>query len=173
MKKYMVIALCLVLCVALLSCGKKKQEAPKQEQEMAPMADIMDIFTSDGRFTTLLTAIDAAGLADTLRSPGPFTVFAPTDSAFAKLPPGTVESLLADVPTLKNILLFHVAPGKMMASDMATMKKAATALGDSVSIMVMPDGKIMVNDANIVESDIEAKNGVIQVIDKVLMPPKK
>ena len=120
-----------------------------------------------------MTAINAAGLAETLKGPGPFTVFAPTDSAFAKLPPGTVESLLQDVPTLKNILLFHVVPGKVMAADVANMPKAPTALGDSLTVMVMPDGKVMIGDANVVIADIEAKNGVIHVIDKVLLPPKK
>jgi len=173
MKKYAVIAFCLVLCVALLSCGKKKEEAPKEEQVAPPTADIIDIATSDGRFTTLVTAINAAGLTETLKGAGPFTVFAPTDSAFAKLPPGTVESLLAELPTLKGILLFHVVPGKVMAADAAKLTKAGTVLGDSISVMVMPDGKIMIGDANVVSSDIEATNGVIHVIDKVLLPPRK
>ena len=173
MKKYMVLVLCLMLCIALLSCGKKKEEAPKEEQAAAPTADIIDIASSDGRFTTLVTAINAAGLTETLKGPGPFTVFAPTDGAFAQLPPGTVESLLADLPTLKNILLFHVVPGKVMAAEAAKLTKAATVFGDSISVMAMPDGKIMVGDANVVIGDIEATNGVIHVIDKVLLPPKK
>jgi transforming growth factor-beta-induced protein len=172
MKKYLVLALCLVLCVSLLYCGKKKEEAPKTE-EMAAPGDIVEIASGDGHFTTLVTALNAAGLVETLKGEGPFTVFAPTDSAFAKLPPGTVESLLQDVPTLKNILLYHVVPGKFMAADVAGMKKAATALGDSVSIMVMPDGTVMVGDADIVVTDIQAKNGVIHVIDKVMLPPRK
>jgi uncharacterized surface protein with fasciclin (FAS1) repeats len=141
MKKYMVLVLCLMLCIALLSCGKKKEEAPKEEQAAAPTADIIDIASSDGRFTTLVTAINAAGLAD--------------------------------LPTLKNILLFHVVPGKVMAADAAKLTKAATVFGDSISVTVMPDGKIMVGDANVVIGDIEASNGVIHVIDKVLLPPKK
>ena len=173
MKKYMVLVLCLMLCIALLSCGKKKEEAPKEEQAAAPTADIIDIASSDGRFTTLVTAINAAGLTETLKGPGPFTVFAPTDGAFAQLAPGTVESLLADLPTLKNILLFHVVPGKVMAADAAKLTKAATVFGDSISVMVMPDGKIMVGEATVVIGDIEATNGVIHVIDKVLLPPIK
>ena len=173
MKKYMVLVLCLMLCIALLSCGKKKEEAPKEEQAAAPTTDIIDIASSDGRFTTLVTAINAAGLTETLKGPGPFTVFAPTDGAFAQLAPGTVESLLADLPTLKNILLFHVVPGKVMAADAAKLTKAATVFGDSISVMVMPDGKIMVGEATVVIGDIEATNGVIHVIDKVLLPPKK
>jgi uncharacterized surface protein with fasciclin (FAS1) repeats len=173
MKKYLIFALCLVLCVALLSCGKKKEEAPKEEQAAAPTTDIIDIASSDGRFTTLVAAVNAAGLTETLKGPGPFTLFAPTDSAFAKLPPGTVESLLAEPATLKDILLFHVVPGKVMAADAAKLSKAASVLGDSLSIMVMPDGKIMIGDANVVIGDIEASNGVIHVIDKVLLPVKK
>jgi len=172
MKKYLVLALCLVLCVSLLYCSKKKEEAPKTEEITTP-GDIIEIASADGRFTTLVTAINAAGLVETLKGEGPFTVFAPTDSAFAKLPPGTVESLLQDVLTLKNILLFHVVPGKVMAADVANLKMAATALGDSVSVMVMPDGTVMIGDATVVITDIPAKNGVIHVIDKVLLPPKK
>ena len=171
MKKYLVLALCLVLCVSLLYCSKKKEEAPKTEEITTP-GDIIEIASADGRFTTLVTAVNAAGLVETLKGEGPFTVFAPTDSAFAKLPPGTVESLLQDVPTLKNILLFHVVPGKVMAADVANLTKAATALGDSVSVMVMPDGSVMIGDATVVIADIPAKNGVIHVIDKVLLPPK-
>jgi len=172
MKKYLVLALCLVLCVSLLYCSKKKEEAPKTEEVTTP-GDIIEIASADGRFTTLVTAINAAGLVETLKGEGPFTVFAPTDSAFAKLPPGTVESLLQDVPALKDLLLYHVVPGKVMAADVANLKMAATALGDSVSVMVMPDGTVMIGDATVVIADIPAKNGVIHVIDKVLLPPKK
>jgi len=172
MKKYLVLALCLVLCVSLLYCSKKKEEAPKTEEITIP-GDIIEIASADGRFMTLVTAINAAGLAETLKGEGPFTVFAPTDSAFAKLPPGTVESLLQDVPTLRNILLFHVVPGKAMAADVANMPKCATALGDTLTTMAMPDGTVMIGDATVVVADIQAKNGVIHVIDKVLLPPKK
>jgi uncharacterized surface protein with fasciclin (FAS1) repeats len=172
MKKYMVLGFCVVLCVSLLSCGKKKEEAPKTEEIKAP-GDIVEIATADGRFTTLVTAINAAGLVEMLKGEGPLTMLAPTDSAFAKLPPGTVESLLQDVPALKNLLLYHVVPGKVMAADAATLPKAPTALGDSVSIMVMPDGKVMIGEATVQIADIPAKNGVIHAIDKVLLPPKK
>ena len=172
MKKYLVLALCLVLCVSLLYCSKKKEETPKTE-EMTTPGDIVEIASADGRFTTLVTAINAAGLVETLKGEGPLTMLAPTDSAFAKLPPGTVESLLQDVPALKNLLLFHVVPGRVMAADVANLTMAATALGDSVSVMVMPDGTVMIGDATVVIADIPAKNGVIHVIDKVLLPPKK
>jgi len=172
MKKYLVLALCLVICVSLLYCSKKKEEAPKTE-EIATPGDIVEIASADGRFTTLMTALNAAGLVETLQGPGPYTVFAPTDSAFAQLPLGTLESLLQDVPTLKNILLFHVVPATVMAADIAATPKAATVLGDSISITIMPDGKIMIGDATVVTADIQAKNGVIHVIDRVLMPPAK
>jgi uncharacterized surface protein with fasciclin (FAS1) repeats len=172
MKKYLVLALCLVLCVSLLCCSKKKEEAPKTEEISTP-GDIVEIAVADGRFTTLVTALNAAGLVETLKGEGPFTVFAPTDDAFAQLPAGTVDGLLKDIPTLKNILLFHVVSGKFMAADVANLTKAPTVLGDSISVAVMPDGKVMIGDASVVIADIQAKNGVIHVIDRVLLPPKK
>jgi len=172
MKKFLVLSLCLLLCVSLLFCAKKKEEAPKPAAVATP-GDIIEVATADGHFTTLLSAITAAGLTETLKGPGPFTVFAPTDSAFAKLPPGTVESLLQDVPTLKNILLYHVVAAKAMAADIAKMPKCASVLGDTLTAMVMPDGKVMIGDATVVKADVEAKNGVIHVIDKVLLPPQK
>ncbi len=113
----------------------------------------------------------AANLVETLKGQGPFTVFAPTDDAFKKLPAGTVEGLLKDIPTLKNILLFHVVSGKVMAADVVKLKSANTVLGKPVAINVT-NGKVAVNDANVVITDIEASNGVIHVIDSVLLPPK-
>ncbi len=172
MKKFLVLSLCLLLCVSFLFCAKKKEEAPKQA-EVATPGDIIEVATADGHFTTLLSAITAAGLTETLKGPGPFTVFAPTDSAFAKLPPGTVESLMQDVPTLKNILLFHVIPMKVMAIDITTTPKYTSLLGDTLNVMSMPGGRVMIGDATIVKADVEAKNGVIHVIDKVLVPPQK
>jgi uncharacterized surface protein with fasciclin (FAS1) repeats len=171
MKKYLVLTLCLLFCVSILNCSKK-EEAPKQEAVTTP-GDIIEVASADGRFTTLVTAINAAGLAETLKGAGPFTVFAPTDSAFAMLLPGTVESLLQDVPTLKNILLYHVVPAKIAAIEFANTPKCASALGDTLTATIMPDGKVMINDANLIVTDIEAKNGVIHVIDKVLSLPKK
>ena len=104
MKRLFILVLCCALCAAILSCGNKKKEEPKQEGASAP-GDIVEIISGDGRFSTLAAAIDVAGLAETLAGEGPFTVFAPIDSAFAKLPPGAAESLLQEAPTLKNILL--------------------------------------------------------------------
>lgn len=131
---------------------------------------IVDIAVADGRFTTLVTAVQAAGLAETLQGEGPFTVFAPTDDAFAALPEGTIESLLADTSALSDILLYHVVPGKVMAADVVGLDSATTALGQPVDISV--DGNtVMINDATVIITDIEASNGVIHVIDSVILPP--
>ncbi|MBN1298630.1 MAG: fasciclin domain-containing protein [Actinobacteria bacterium] len=123
-----------------------------------------------GTFSTLVAAVTAAGLAETLSGPGPFTVFAPTDAAFAKLPAGTVEALLAD-PTgqLKNILLFHVVSGKVMAADVVNLTSAPTVLGQDASIEIK-DGKVYVDGAQVIVTDIMCSNGVIHVIDTVMLP---
>lgn len=123
-----------------------------------------------GGFKTLVAAVDAAGLAETLEGEGPFTVFAPTDEAFAKLPEGTLEKLLADKKALKNVLLYHVVSGKVMAADVVKLDEAKTVGGAKVKIKAK-DG-VMLNNANVVKTDITASNGVIHVIDTVLLPPK-
>ena len=131
--------------------------------------NIVEIAVAAGNFQTLVAAVQAAGLAETLSGPGPFTVFAPTDEAFAKLPEGTIEALLADTEKLGSILTYHVVPGKVMARDVVNLTKAATANGQDVQIKVR-DGKVMINDATVIVTDIEASNGVIHVIDTVIMP---
>ena len=113
----------------------------------------------------------AAGLVDTLKGAGPFTVFAPTDEAFAKLPAGTLDALLKDIPKLKGILTYHVVAGKVMAADVVKLKSAKTVNGQSVKITAK-GGKVMVDKANVVKTDIECSNGVIHVIDAVLLPKK-
>lgn len=132
--------------------------------------DIVDTAVDAGTFTTLVAAVQAAGLVDTLKGDGPFTVFAPTDDAFAALPEGTVEALLADPEALAAILTYHVIAGKVMSGDLSNNMMAATVNGASVTIMT--EGGVMVNDANVVAADIEASNGVIHVIDKVILPPQ-
>ena len=134
-----------------------------------PGKSVADIAVNDGRFTTLVAALQAAGLVETLQGEGPFTVFAPTDDAFAKLPAGTVEALLNDLPTLSSILLYHVVPGNLMAADVTAMDYLPTAQGESVRIKV-EDGKAFINGAQIVITDIKAKNGVVHVIDTVILP---
>lgn len=133
--------------------------------------DIVDTAVAAGSFNTLVAAVQAAGLVDTLKGPGPFTVFAPTDDAFAKLPEGTVENLLKpeNKDTLVAILTYHVVPGKVMSGDLQDGMKAATVQGSEVTISLTGGAKV--NDANIVQADIEASNGVIHVIDSVIMPP--
>ena len=136
----------------------------------ADAADIVDTAIAAGSFKTLVAAVQAAGLVDTLKGDGPFTVFAPTDEAFAKLPAGTVEGLLADPEALANILLYHVVPGKVMAADVTDGLVAKTAQGSTVTFTVA-DGAVKINDANISATDIETSNGVIHVIDSVILPP--
>ena len=133
--------------------------------------DIVDTAVEAGQFKTLVTAVKAAGLVDTLKGEGPFTVFAPTDEAFAKLPAGTVESLLKpeNKQKLTQILTYHVVPAKAMAKDVTSMDQAKTVNGKSVQLK-SKDGKVMVDKATVVKADVAAKNGVIHVIDTVLMP---
>ena len=131
--------------------------------------DIVEVAVEDGRFETLVTAVQAAGLVDALKAEGPLTVFAPTDDAFAALPEGTIDALLADIPTLTDILLYHVVDGKVMSMDVVELSEAATLLGEDVSISV-EDGSVYLNDAQVVITDLETSNGVIHVVDAVLLP---
>ena len=132
--------------------------------------DIVDTASDAGAFNTLLAAATAAGLVDTLKGDGPFTVFAPTDDAFAALPAGTVESLLKpeNKDQLVAILTYHVVPGKVMSTDLSDDMTAATVQGGDITIDL--DNGVMVNDASVVTADIEASNGVIHVIDSVILP---
>jgi uncharacterized surface protein with fasciclin (FAS1) repeats len=152
---------------------------PKASTPDAMAKDIVDTAVAAGSFKTLATALTAAGLVDTLKGPGPFTVFAPTDDAFAKLPAGTLDTLLADPKgKLAPILTYHVVAGKVMAADVVTMdgKKVKTVNGAELTIKVA-GGKVMLVDAtgasvNVVKTDVTASNGVIHVIDGVLLPAK-
>jgi len=137
------------------------------------MAGICDTAVSAGNFKTLVTAVQAAGLVETLNTQGPFTVFAPTDDAFAKLPKGTIEGLLKNVPKLKTILTYHVVSGKVLAADAAKLKTAKTLQGQELKIDAARwhlHKNMKINDANIIKADVLADNGVIHVIDKVLLP---
>jgi transforming growth factor-beta-induced protein len=138
---------------------------------LLPKDDIVDTAVADGRFTTLAAALGAAELIETLKGEGPFTVFAPTDDAFAKLPAGTVESLLLpeNKQTLIDILLYHVVAGKVMAADVVTLTEAETVLGKNVTIKVEM-GKVYINDAEVIITDIVTSNGIIHVIDTILLP---
>jgi uncharacterized surface protein with fasciclin (FAS1) repeats len=132
------------------------------------VADIVDTAVAAGSFTTLVAAVTAAGLVDTLKGAGPFTVFAPTDEAFAKLPAGTVEALLQDIPKLTKILTYHVVAGKVMAADVVKLKSAKTVEGSEVKIDASNGVKI--NDSTVTTADVAADNGVIHIIDTVLLP---
>jgi uncharacterized surface protein with fasciclin (FAS1) repeats len=131
-------------------------------------ADIVDTAVAAGQFKTLVKAVQAAGLVDTLKGPGPFTVFAPTDAAFAKLPAGTLDALLKDKKKLAQILTYHVVPGKVMAADVKP-GDVKTVEGQNLMVSVQ-GGNVMVNDAKVTRTDIAASNGVIHVIDSVVLP---
>ncbi len=195
MKNLRNLILLFIFSLLLVACGAAAEETPaptaeptiapieeavaeEMEEEMAEeeaeeeMNSIVDIAVSDGRFTTLVTALEAAGLAETLAGEGEFTVFAPTDDAFAALPEGTVPSLLEDPEgALTDVLLYHVADGTVMAETVVTLESATTLQGEDVSIMVN-DGSVFLNETvQVIITDIEASNGVIHVIDAVLLPP--
>lgn len=134
--------------------------------------DIVDVAVAAGDFTTLAAALEAAGLVETLKGEGPFTVFAPTDEAFAKLPEGTVEALLQDPEALAAILTYHVVPGEVTSSQVVNLTEATTVNGAKIQIHVM-DGTVMINDATVTAADVSASNGVIHVIDTVILPPSE
>ncbi len=137
--------------------------------EQGAEKDIVETAVASGKFKTLVAAVTAADLVETLKSKGPFTVFAPTDEAFAKLPKGTVEGLLKDKKALTAVLTYHVVPGKVMAADVVKLKSAKTVQGNSLAIATKGDG-VTINGVNVVVTDIVCKNGVIHVIDAVLLP---
>jgi transforming growth factor-beta-induced protein len=169
----MVLALVIVACApaAAPEPTPMPTEVVEPEPEPEPQT-IVDIAVADGRFTTLVAALQAADLVGALSGEGPFTVFAPTDDAFAKLPEGTVEALLADIPALTDILLYHVVSGTVLAEDVVMLDEAETLLGENVSIRV-EGGMVYINDAQVIITDIVASNGVIHVIDSVLLPPQE
>ena len=134
-----------------------------------PKMDIVDTAVDNGSFTTLVTAIEAAGLVETLKGEGPFTVFAPTDAAFAKIPAETLNALLADKAALAGVLTYHVVAGAVMSGDVVKLESAKTVNGQSVAIKVVY-GKVFVDDSEITTVDVKASNGVIHVIDSVLLP---
>jgi uncharacterized surface protein with fasciclin (FAS1) repeats len=134
--------------------------------------DVVDTAVANGSFKTLAAALKAAGLVDTLKGAGPFTVFAPTDAAFAKLPAGTVENLLKPETKdqLRRVLTYHVVSGKVGSTEVTKMSSAKAVSGDTIRVSVK-DGKVMINNATVVTADVGASNGVIHVIDTVILPP--
>jgi uncharacterized surface protein with fasciclin (FAS1) repeats len=145
------------------------QQATSNDKK--PMKNIVQVAVESGSFNTLVAAIKAAGLVETLSGPGPFTVFAPTDAAFAKLPSGTVIALLADKEQLTGILTYHVVSGKVMAADIIESNGATPKTVNGLPLdIVVGGGKVYVNGVNVVTADVQASNGVIHIIDAVLMP---
>jgi uncharacterized surface protein with fasciclin (FAS1) repeats len=132
------------------------------------MPTIVDVAVQAGSFKTLVQAVQAAGLVETLSGAGPFTVFAPTDDAFAQIPQETLQAVLADKEKLTAILTYHVVPGKLMAADVVNSTQLQTVQGQSITVST--EGGVRVDDANVIQTDIEADNGVIHVIDRVIMP---
>jgi len=157
--------------LAALSAASLSANADHHEKDEMAGSDIVDTAVSAGQFETLAAALEAAGLVETLKGEGPYTVFAPTDEAFAKLPEGTVEMLLQpeNKDQLVSVLTYHVVPGKVVAADVVKLETAKTVNGSDVAIEVM-DGNVKVDDATVTATDIEASNGVIHVIDTVILP---
>jgi uncharacterized surface protein with fasciclin (FAS1) repeats len=146
---------------SLLISGDRKGEGSKK--------DIVTIAVESGKFNTLVKALTETGLVEALKADGPFTVFAPTDDAFAKLPKGTIEALLKDKEALKKILLYHVVSGKVTSKEVVKLNKAETLSGKNVKIQVT-DGTVMINNSKVTTADVMASNGVIHIIDTVLIP---
>lgn len=182
------IAISMIAGLALTGCKKKQEEAPAAPaatQQTTPMPEepapkpvepaaptatgtIVDVAMAAGSFKTLLAAVEAAGLVETLQGPGPFTVFAPTDEAFAKIPKADLDALLADKAKLSAVLTYHVVPGKVMAKDVTGLSAAKTVNGQELKIDTTSGVKI--DNATVIKTDIEASNGVIHVIDAVMLP---
>jgi uncharacterized surface protein with fasciclin (FAS1) repeats len=161
-------SLVLAAALALSACSSSGSRAQSPASTPAASGDIVDIAASNPDFSTLVTAVKAADLVDTLKGPGPFTVFAPTNDAFARLPAGALDALLADKAALTKVLTYHVVAGKVGSGDVVKLTRAATVQGGE--IMIDSSDGVRINGAKVVITDIQASNGVIHVIDTVLLP---
>ena len=168
-KGFAVFAIAAIFCFGTAALVNAQAMNDAAAKVAGKQMDIVETAAAAGSFKTLVTAIQAAGLEQTLKGTGPFTVFAPTDEAFAKLPPGTLEGLLKDKAKLASILTYHVVAGKVMAADAVKLTEAKTVNGQSFKIVAGKDG-VMVDNAKVVKTDILASNGVIHVIDNVILP---
>jgi transforming growth factor-beta-induced protein len=179
MKKFSALFLVGVMAMILTACSSQEEAVPTSVPAMTEVADvekpmevsttIVDIAVGDGRFETLVTALQTAGLVDTLAGDGPFTVFAPTDDAFAALPDGVVAGLLEDIPSLTEVLTYHVVAGSVLAEQVVGLDSATTLQGEDVMVKVV-GGDVMVDEAKVLITDIIGSNGVIHVIDSVMLP---
>ena len=165
--------LCAAIVTAALITGSSlviagDNHGAKDSASTKTKLNIVDTAVGAGQFNTLATALGAADLLDTLKGPGPFTVFAPTDAAFAKIPADKLQALLADKPALTKVLTYHVVPGAVMAADVTT-GAVKSVQGQSLNLVASTAG-VTVNGANVIKTDIAASNGVIHVIDSVVMP---
>ena len=175
-KRYIILMVVALMVVPLViaACGTSDEAASPSPSPTMAAKDIVDTAVEAGSFTTLVSAVQAAGLEETLRGEGPYTVFAPTDDAFAAVPQETLDALLADPQgALTDVLTYHVAAGKVMSTDLSDGMMVETVNGESLKITVNADGTVMVGDATVTTADIETSNGVIHVIDTVLVPPAK
>jgi len=163
---FLFVAALFMLQLGCASCG-----CADTKKDSKPRMDIVDTAVKAGSFKTLATALTAADLVDTLKGKGPFTVFAPTDDAFAKLPEGTLQDLLKpeNKQKLTSILTYHVVPGKVMAADVVKLTKAKTVNGQSLTIKIK-DEKVMIDSAKVLKTDIKCSNGIIHIIDTVVLP---
>jgi len=160
-----------VLAIAMVGCSDDEKNNPMTSApDPGPTMDIVETAAAAGNFKTLLAAAEAADLVDALKGEGPLTVFAPTDDAFAALPEGTVEALLQDVDALTAILTYHVLPGSVTAEEVVTLSSAATLNGAEVTITTTDDGGVRIDNANVIVTDIQTTNGIIHVIDAVILP---
>jgi uncharacterized surface protein with fasciclin (FAS1) repeats len=171
MKAATLVPLAALILAAGVAQPASAQYAEKSHSERSSKKDIVATAVSAGSFNTLVTAVKAAGLVEVLQGEGPFTVFAPTDEAFAKLPEGTLEALLEDTEKLTAILMYHVVPGRVLAADVVKLSSAPTVQGQKITIDTSHG--VMVDNAKVVKTDVMASNGVIHVIDTVLIPGDK
>ena len=176
--KFKLVAFLAVFALVIAACSSSDDEAA-ETTTTAAMTETTEAMTENtivdvaiaNEFNTLVAAVQAAGLVETLQGEGPFTVFAPTDEAFAALPEGTLESLLEDPAALAEILTYHVVSGAVLAADVVGLDSATTVQGEDISIEVIDGGVVLNGSANVVATDVEASNGVVHVIDAVILPP--
>jgi len=169
-KNSLIIAALAIVALMAVGCSDDDNKSVMDIVNSEPEMDIVETAVAAGDFTTLVAAVQAAGLVDALKADGPLTVFAPTDDAFAALPAGTVDALLQDPQALAAILTYHVVEGRVKAEQVVNLTSAKTLNGASVTITITNDGKVMIDEATVIKTDIEASNGVIHVIDAVILP---
>jgi len=168
--KIRLIAFMAIFAIVVAACSTSDEEAATETTEAMTTDTVVDVAIAN-EFNTLVAAVQAAGLVETLEGDGPFTVFAPTDEAFAALPEGTLDSLLGDPEALAEILTYHVVSGKVLAADVVSLESATSVQGSDIAIEVVDGGVVLNGSANVIATDVDASNGVVHVIDAVILPP--